>query len=258
MASRNGRLSMSPTVPPISTITMSTSLRDRADAVLDLVGDVRDHLHGAPEILAAALLLDDRLVDLARRPVVVPRRHHAGEALVVPEIQVGLGAVVGDEHLAVLVRAHRARIDVDVRVELLQRDAVAVALEQRADGCGGEALAERRHDAAGDEDVLDRPRVVGVHRHHPPAVSSACQRVSSYSARSPERARVRPARAPVRRSSGVSTPIESKLRLNGQRRGSRARARAAAPAAPPVRAASAAARRASAGTRGGRRTGRCA
>ena len=74
IASRNGRLSMSPTVPPISTSAMSTSLRDRADAVLDLVGDVRNHLDGAAEIVAAPLLLNDRLVDLARRPVVVPGR----------------------------------------------------------------------------------------------------------------------------------------------------------------------------------------
>ena len=42
-----------------------------------------------------------------------------GEALVVAQVEVGLRAVLGDEHLAVLERAHRARIDVDVRVELL-------------------------------------------------------------------------------------------------------------------------------------------
>jgi len=35
------------------------------DAALDFVGDVRDHLHRAAEILAAPLLVDHRLVDLA-------------------------------------------------------------------------------------------------------------------------------------------------------------------------------------------------
>ena len=44
-------------------------LGDGADRVLDLVGDVRNHLHGAAEIVAAPLLLDDALVDLAGRPV---------------------------------------------------------------------------------------------------------------------------------------------------------------------------------------------
>jgi hypothetical protein len=51
----------------------------------------------------------------------------------VTQVQVGLGAIVGDVHLAVLIRAHRARVDVDVRVELLQRDAVAVVFQQPSD-----------------------------------------------------------------------------------------------------------------------------
>ena len=74
-----------------------------------------------PEILAAPLLVDDRLVDLPGRVVAVAVRRAVGEALVVAEVEVGLGAVVEDVDLAVLVRAHRARIDVDVRVELLHR-----------------------------------------------------------------------------------------------------------------------------------------
>ena len=42
---------MSPTVPPISVITTSTSsVGEREDALLDLVGDVRDHLHGLAEV----------------------------------------------------------------------------------------------------------------------------------------------------------------------------------------------------------------
>jgi hypothetical protein len=45
------------------------ALRRRADGVLDLVGDVRDDLHGPPQVLAAALLLDDALIDFAGRPV---------------------------------------------------------------------------------------------------------------------------------------------------------------------------------------------
>ena len=64
------------------------------------------------------------------------------EALVVPEVEVGLAAVVGDEHLAVLERVHRARIDVDVRVELLHRDPQATGLEQAPQRRAGDALAE--------------------------------------------------------------------------------------------------------------------
>ena len=54
------------------------------------------------------------------------------EALVVAEVEVGLTAVVGDEDLAVLEGVHGARVDVDVRVELVHGDPQAPALEQPA------------------------------------------------------------------------------------------------------------------------------
>jgi len=41
------------------------------------------------------------------------------EALVVADVQVGFGTVLGDEHLAMLERIHRAGIDIEVRVQLL-------------------------------------------------------------------------------------------------------------------------------------------
>ncbi len=132
---------------------------DGLDRILDLVGDVRDDLHGAPQVIAAALLLDDREIDLAGRPVVVTRGQLVGEPLVVAQVQVGLRAVVGHIHFAVLIRAHRARVDVDVRVEFQEGDRVAMPLQERADGGRRQALAERGHDATGDEDVFDGPRV---------------------------------------------------------------------------------------------------
>ena len=64
------------------------------DAALDLVGDVRDHLHGRAEIVAAALLRDHALVDAAGGEVAVAAGGRAHEALVVAEVEVGLGAVL--------------------------------------------------------------------------------------------------------------------------------------------------------------------
>jgi hypothetical protein len=60
----------------------------------------------------------------------------------VTEVEVGLGAVVGHEDLAVLVGRHRAGVDVDVRIELEDRDREAAALEDAPDAGGGDALAE--------------------------------------------------------------------------------------------------------------------
>ena len=123
-------------------------------AVLDLVRDVRDDLHGVAEVVAAALAGDDVGVDLSGGDVGATDEVLVEEPLVVADVEVGLGAVVGDEHLTVLERVHRAGVDVEVRVELLHGDPEAAGLEQSSEAGGGEALAERGRDPAGDEDVL--------------------------------------------------------------------------------------------------------
>jgi hypothetical protein len=76
-----------------------------------------------------------------------------------PQVEIGLGPIVGDEHFAVLVRTHGPGVDVDVRVELLQRDFVAMAFEQTADGCCRKPFTERRYDTACHENVLRHRRL---------------------------------------------------------------------------------------------------
>ena len=109
IASKNGRPSMSPTVPPISHRTMSAVLGVVLDEFLDGVGDVRDHLDRAAQIVAVALAGEHGPVDATCRDRVGGTGRHAGETLVMAEVEVGLGPVVGDEDLAVLVGRHRAR-----------------------------------------------------------------------------------------------------------------------------------------------------
>src|SRR5690606_624588 len=129
-------------------------LAGSADAVLDLVGDVRDHLDRVREVLAAALLLDDRLVDLAGRDVVPTAQVHVEEAFVRAYVQVRLGAVVRHEHLSVLVRTHGAGVYVDIGVYLHGRDRVPPRPEEGPDARGGDALAKARDHPPGYEDVL--------------------------------------------------------------------------------------------------------
>ena len=133
---------------------------------LDLVGDVRDDLHGVAEVLTAALLGDHLGVHLAGGDVGPRVEVAVQEALVVTDVEVGLGAVLGHEDLAVLERVHRAGVDVEVGVELLHRHPQAPAGEQLPEARGGQALAQRGRDAAGHEDVLRGARV--LHGHIPP------------------------------------------------------------------------------------------
>ncbi len=127
---------------------------DALDPLLDLVRDVGDDLDRAAEVVAAALLGDDRLVDAAGRHVGELGEVLVDEPLVVAQVEVRLGAVVGDEDLAVLVGRHRPRVDVDVRVELEDGDGEAAGLEEPADAGGGDAFAERGGHASGHKDIL--------------------------------------------------------------------------------------------------------
>jgi hypothetical protein len=87
-----------------------------ADEILDRIGDVRDHLDGGAEIVSAPFLRENLLVDAPGRDVVVPGCGPAGEALIMAEVKVGFGPVVGYENLPVLIGRHGAGIDVEIRV----------------------------------------------------------------------------------------------------------------------------------------------
>ncbi|KAG1386119.1 hypothetical protein G6F59_017018 [Rhizopus arrhizus] len=90
---------------------------------------MRNHLDSLAQVVATALFAQHRFVDLARGEVV--HLVHAGgdEALVVAQVEVSLGAVIGAVHLTVLERAHGARVAVDVRVALHHRDLQATGFE---------------------------------------------------------------------------------------------------------------------------------
>ena len=95
-------------------------LCDQGDALLDLICDVWHYLDGAPQVVAAALAADHSVIDPSGGDVGGAGGVGVGEALVVTEVEVGLGAVLGDKHLPMLVGRHRARVDVDIGVKLLQ------------------------------------------------------------------------------------------------------------------------------------------
>ncbi len=169
--------------------------RQLFDGRFDFVGDVRNHLHGLAEIIAAALALNDLFVNAAAGEVVGAGERGVREALVMAEIEIGFGAIVGDENFAVLERAHGAGIDVEIGIEFLQRDGEAAAFEQTADRRRRDAFAEGRDHAAGHENEF----------------SHCAGRFSGF-LDCGDGCRTRPARISSctrSRSAGVSTPSDS-------------------------------------------------
>jgi len=68
-----------------------------------------------------------------------------------PQIEIGLGAVLGDENLSMLERTHRAGVDVDVGVKLEVGDFDAAGFQNGPERRGGDAFAQRGHDTTRNE-----------------------------------------------------------------------------------------------------------
>ncbi len=139
--------------------------RSAEDLLLDHVRHVRDHLHSGSEVVASPLAGDDFLVDLPGGHVRGDSQVLVNEALVVAKVKVRLSPVVGDEHLAVLVRAHRAGVDVEVWVELLKGDGQVAGLQDVPDGRRSDALSQRGDDTPGHENVLGHRDLQGGFRN---------------------------------------------------------------------------------------------
>ena len=71
----------------------------------------------------------------------IARQVSRRKPLVVAQVEVGLGAVVGHEHFAVLIGRHRPRINIQVGIALLEGNSEAAALKQAANRCRRNALA---------------------------------------------------------------------------------------------------------------------
>jgi hypothetical protein len=135
---------------------------------------VRDHLHRRAEKLAFPLFAQDGLPNGAGGVAGVAREVFVDEAFVVPDVEIRLRTVLGDEDLAVLERAHRPRVDVQVRVELLHLHLQTARPQQPAERRRDDSLPQRADDAAGDEDVFRHRVTYGPMR--PRRGGTACAR----------------------------------------------------------------------------------
>ena len=96
--------------------------RLEAHPTFNLVSDVRNDLNRVAKVFAAAFTLNHAQINLAGCDVRCLTEVDVQEAFVMPDIEVCLGTIIGDEDLAVLKRIHCAGIDIEVRIKLLHDD----------------------------------------------------------------------------------------------------------------------------------------
>ncbi len=144
------------------------------DHGFDLIGDVRNHLNSLAKELAFPLFLNDRQVDLSGCVVAVSGESTRCEPLVVPQVQVGLTAVVQHVNFAVLVRTHGPGIDIDIRIQLLHPHSEATLFQQHPDRCARQAFAKGTDHAAGYKNMFRH----GMGSYHDSMISEASARHS--------------------------------------------------------------------------------
>ena len=138
----------------VGAIAVLVGLRLAPHHILNLVSNMRNNLNGIAQILAAAFLSDNRGVHLACRRICSARQVHIQEAFVVADIEIGFRAILRHENLAVLEGIHRAGIDIDVGIELLHDHMQSPGAKQPTQAGGGQALAQRGHNATRDKNML--------------------------------------------------------------------------------------------------------
>ena len=70
------------------------------------------------------------------------------------EVQVGLGTVLRNIDLTVLIGAHGPGIHVDIRIHLLCRNLQTPRLQKSSEGCRGDPLSKTRDDASGNKNIF--------------------------------------------------------------------------------------------------------
>ena len=117
---------------------------------------MRNYLNGFAEIFAAAFLVEDVPVDFSRCEIGILVEVFVYKAFVVTEIKVGFRAVLGDKYFAVLIRAHRAGVNVYVRVKLLSRNLESSCLEQTSERRCRDSFSQTGNNSACDKYILCR------------------------------------------------------------------------------------------------------
>ena len=121
---------------------------------LDLIGNVGNYLYSAATVIATTLLRQNSPVNLTCGYIGIFSQTFINETLVVAKIQISFRTVIGNEHFAVLIRTHRAGVNIDIRIKLLNGDLIASGFQQATQRSRSDSLTQTGHNAAGDEYIF--------------------------------------------------------------------------------------------------------
>ncbi len=117
----------------------------------DHVCDMGDYLNSRTEIEPFSLALQDGFINSTGCDAITPAGCPVCVALIMTQIQIGFGTVICYENLSMLIRTHRTRIYIKVRVEFAHPHRKTPRLQKSAQRCCCNTFSKRRSHAAGYE-----------------------------------------------------------------------------------------------------------
>ena len=115
---------------------------DPVDKLLDLVGDMGNHLHRMAQIFPLPFLFDDVLVYLSGGQIGETVQILVDKTLIMSEIQVRFRPVLRHEYFSMLQWAHGSRVHVDIGIQLLSRHLEVPGPKEPAQRRCGNALSQ--------------------------------------------------------------------------------------------------------------------
>ena len=112
------------------------------------------HLDGLSQIVATAFALDDTQIDTSCCDAIVAGSLNTSKTFVMAQVKVGFHTVGRYITLAMLIGIQCSRVDVDVRVELLNCNAIASCQQKLSQRCRDNTFTQRRSNASSDKNVL--------------------------------------------------------------------------------------------------------
>ena len=121
---------------------------------LDFIRDMGHNLDGLSKVCALAFMRNDGIVNAPGSDVVGLGGGNAQETLVMTQVKVGFGPVVGYVAFPVFVWIESSRIYIDVRVKFLDCDSKPAGLQKLCKRGRNYSFSQGGHNASGDKYVF--------------------------------------------------------------------------------------------------------
>ena len=131
-----------------------SGLAEKKHSAFDFIRDMRYNLHCPAKVCTLSLLGNHGVIDFSCSHIVRLRGMDAQKALVMTEIKVGLSAILRYITFTVLVWIESSRVNVNIRIELLNSHPKSPGLKKFGERCCDYAFPQGRSNTSCYENIF--------------------------------------------------------------------------------------------------------